>query len=197
MSTMTLWDDNDPNTIEKHHTHLLLLDDGRLGRYLDDRPRATFVKKACEIEKCHAVTIIVEGGGNTLEVIYHDLQAKRSIVIVHGSGRLANVLGNLLKNAGKTKPIEYVYVHIIKKKVFILCNVRRDEIIKELKLCKRLWPEGESEPTNIVQSIEKILDVKYRRYLSIFELGQDVDLTNTIFQTVFDSKNIRILFSSR
>ena len=85
--------------LDKYHTHFLLLDDGSIGRYLTDRPRSGFVDGMCKLFQCHAVTIIVEGGPRTLDVILNDLKAKRPVVIVHGSGRLSNVLGNLLMEA--------------------------------------------------------------------------------------------------
>ncbi|CAF1622667.1 unnamed protein product [Rotaria sp. Silwood1] len=97
--------ENDDKALDKYHTHFLLLDDGRLKHYLNDGPRSEFVKATCDQTHCHAITIIVEGGLNTLEVIQNDLNAQRPIVIVHGSGRLATVLGNLLEKAGKTATI--------------------------------------------------------------------------------------------
>jgi hypothetical protein len=54
------------------------------------------------------VTIIVEGGHYSLEVIANDLDNNRPVVIIHGSGRLADVLGNLLKNRMNSTSIEYV-----------------------------------------------------------------------------------------
>ncbi len=59
---------------------------------------------------CYAVTIIVEGGYNTLEVISNDVSAKRPVVIVNGSGRLANFLCKLIESMDKTGVLEYVYV---------------------------------------------------------------------------------------
>ncbi|CAM4747246.1 unnamed protein product [Rotaria magnacalcarata] len=173
-SAKTVWDNEDTKTLDKNHTHFLLLDDGRLGQYLSDKPRSTFVKTACAIPGCHAVTIIVEGGANTLEVIQHDIQAKRPVVIVHGSGRLANVLGNLLKKAGKENSIE------------------RDEVIHQLQLCKKLWPASKEEQDALVGSIGKILDINKRRYLSIFQLGQDADLIHTLFQAIHKVSHLDI-----
>ena len=48
--------------------------------------------------ECYAVTIIVDGGCFTCETILHDLKAGRPVVIVDGSGRLANLLAMLLRN---------------------------------------------------------------------------------------------------
>lgn len=94
-------------TLDKNHSHFLLLDNGAINRYIDDRPRSDFVTDTCNAFKCQAITIIVEGGFNTLEVIKYDLTAKRPVVIIHGSGRLANVLGTLLEITSKENTPEY------------------------------------------------------------------------------------------
>jgi len=98
---------NEHNTLDKYHSHFLLLDDGRMDAYLDDRPRSDFVQTMCSNTNCHSITIIIEGGFNTLEVIQHDLKSKRSVIIIHGSGRLANVLGTLLEVSSKKNTLEY------------------------------------------------------------------------------------------
>ena len=41
----------------------------------------------------------------------------------------------------------------------------------------------------MIEKIEEMVQQKYRRYLSVFRLGQDSDLTNTIFRAVFVGKN--------
>ncbi len=92
--------------MDHHHTHFLLLDNGNLDGNLNDDPRSKFVETAQKQMHCYAVTIIVEGGKNTVEVIQHDLRKKRPVVIVHGSGRLADVLGNLLEDAGQIDAIK-------------------------------------------------------------------------------------------
>jgi hypothetical protein len=96
-------------TLDKHHTHFLLFDDGRLGEYLTDDPRSEFIQNTCKEENCYAVTIIVDGGLNTLEVITNDLNKKRPVVIVHGSGRLADILSNLLENTSNSTVIGYTF----------------------------------------------------------------------------------------
>ncbi|CAF1339648.1 unnamed protein product [Rotaria sordida] len=119
-NTVASLNEYDTKTLDKYHTHFLLLDDGRLNHYLNDDPRSKFVKTTCDQTQCHAVTIIVEGGLNTLEVIQHDLDAQRSVVIVHGSGRLASVLGSLLEKAGNT------------------ATITDDEVEQQLNLCPAL-----------------------------------------------------------
>ncbi|CAF3985665.1 unnamed protein product [Rotaria sp. Silwood1] len=67
---------DEKKTLDKHHSHFILLDNGRLGGYIDDNPRSDFVKKVQHECKCRAITVIVEGGLNTLQVIKNDLKAK-------------------------------------------------------------------------------------------------------------------------
>ncbi len=65
--------------------------------YLTDQPRSDLVYELIQSTKCHSVTIIIEGGLDSLEVIANDLKEKRPVVIIHGSGRCATVIGNLLE----------------------------------------------------------------------------------------------------
>ena len=95
----TLLSENSVKHLDIHHTHFLLFDDGHLNYYINDIPRTKFVQAACEQTNCHPVTIIVEGGFNTIEVILNDLRNNRPVVIVAGSGRLSNVLGEILENS--------------------------------------------------------------------------------------------------
>ncbi len=98
--------------LDKHHTHFLFSDDGRVDRYLTDDPRSEFIQNTCDVKHCYAVTIIIEGGPNSLEVILNDLKMKRPVVIVHGSGRLADILGNLLENTTNSTVIGYTYLSL-------------------------------------------------------------------------------------
>jgi hypothetical protein len=99
-----------------NHTHWLLLDMNRPNYYLDDEPRSRFVEAVCEKRdckkperekhKCHAVTIIVDGGRHTLDVILNDVKAGRPVVIIHGSGRIASLLGMLLQSTDDKTKVE-------------------------------------------------------------------------------------------
>lgn len=97
---LTPLSEENKDALAKHHTHFLLFDIGVSETYLDDKPRSDFVKAACNNSKtsckCYAVTIIVDGGCNTPETILNDLEAEHPVVIVYGSGRIANLLGMLL-----------------------------------------------------------------------------------------------------
>ncbi|CAF1149147.1 unnamed protein product [Rotaria sordida] len=90
--------EEDKETIEKNHTHCILFDSGQLNEYLDDSHRHKLVTHACtQDHTCHAVTLIIEGGVNTLEVITNDIDAQRPIVLIQGSGRLADMLAKLIE----------------------------------------------------------------------------------------------------
>lgn len=100
---MAMLSETEGRTLDKYHTHFLLLDNGSLNLQLSDDPRSSFVKYTCEKTGCYTITIIVDGGFHTLQVILNDLQANRPVIIIQGSGRLANILGALLKNRNDDK----------------------------------------------------------------------------------------------
>jgi hypothetical protein len=107
-SSWSTLDENQPDTLESNHTHFLLLDDGSQGEhktstttterfYITDEPRSIFVDELKSLTQCYTLTIIIEGGLDSLSVITNDLMAKRPVVIINGSGRLANAIGYLLE----------------------------------------------------------------------------------------------------
>jgi hypothetical protein len=107
-SLLTL-DEHQPDTLEINHTHFLLLDDGSQGDhkiggkinryYIHDGPRNSLVNELYKLteKKCCAVTIIIEGGLYSIDVISNDLDAKRPVVIISGSGRLADLISKWLE----------------------------------------------------------------------------------------------------
>ncbi|CAF3976461.1 unnamed protein product [Rotaria sordida] len=159
---------NEYNTLDKYHSHFLLLDDGRMNVYLDDRPRSDFVQKMCSKTNCHSITIIIEGGFNTLEVIKNDLKNKRPVVIIHGSGRLANVLGTLLEVSSKKNTLENTDVEQQIALFFPEHERELDEVIMQ----------------NIIANIREVLKMEYRNYLNIFKLERDTSLTDTIIKAM-------------
>lgn len=109
------FDENQCDTIETNHTHILLLDDGSEGErkteratdrfYINDVPRVAFVETITNLTKCHSVTIFIEGGLNSLEIILNDLNANRPMVIIRDSGGLATAIGNLFESAQDRIPL--------------------------------------------------------------------------------------------
>ncbi|CAF1018227.1 unnamed protein product [Rotaria sordida] len=90
----------DKETLDPHHTHCILFDSGNLNEYLSDSQRSSFVQYVCDDKNshaCYAVTIVVEGGLKTPQVVQFDIDNGRPVVIIHGSGRMADVLSNLIE----------------------------------------------------------------------------------------------------
>ncbi len=68
---------------------------------------------------------------------------------------------------------------------------RQNEVEQQLTLYPALCPSTEKEREDFVKTIKEVFELKYRPYLSMFQLGRDTNLTNTIFRAVFDCKNIQ------
>ncbi|CAF2048039.1 unnamed protein product [Rotaria magnacalcarata] len=86
--------------LEMNHTHYLMLDDGRY-RYFNSKDFRTklcsyIAKKPIQKKQSKAqtpaVTIVVEGGLDTIANIYYDLKNNIPVVIINGSGRAADFL---------------------------------------------------------------------------------------------------------
>ncbi|CAF1361372.1 unnamed protein product [Rotaria sordida] len=81
--------------LEMNHSHYLMLDDGTLRNY-DIKDYRT--RLCVHIAKLHhefhiptpVVTIVVEGGREAIKNIYDDLKATIPVVIINGSGRVAD-----------------------------------------------------------------------------------------------------------
>lgn len=65
---------------------------------------------------------------------------------------------------------------------------REDEVKQQLRLHHVLLSPTEQEENEMIERIQEIFQQKYRRYLSVFRLGQDTSLTNTIFRAILNSK---------
>jgi hypothetical protein len=73
--------------------------------------------------------------------------------------------------------------------MFFYFYFRKNEVEQQLKLYPALYPSTTEEREEIIPNIIKVLELKNRRYLNLFQLGRDANLTNTIFRAVFDCKN--------
>ncbi|CAF4188401.1 unnamed protein product, partial [Adineta steineri] len=171
-------DEDTDETIERNHTHCILFDDGKLGGYLDDRHRNHLVEHAIEYKddkhKCYGVTIIVEGGKNTIEVLQHDIKKNRPIVFIEDSGRLADVFASLINQTADAKNDQQFKPS--------------DEVVK--KALAEFFPSLEkAEISGITTRIRDILDKKYRHLLNVFHMGRDKSVTETIFEAICTMEN--------
>ncbi|CAF1034271.1 unnamed protein product [Adineta steineri] len=173
-----IYDDGDDTdeTIERNHTHCILFDDGKIGDYLNDGQRDALVKEACEDEdhECCGVTIIVEGGKNTIEVLQNDIQKKRPIVFIEDSGRLADVFASLINQTTDAKTDQQF--------------IPSDEVVR--KALTDFFPSlDEDDITGITTRIQEILDKKNRHLLNVFRMDRDKSVAETIFKAIFKMKN--------
>ncbi|CAF1102784.1 unnamed protein product [Adineta steineri] len=159
-------------TIEQNHTHCILFDDGQLSGYLGDGQRHGLVVYACQQTNhtCYAVTIIVEGGINTLEVIENDIEKKRPIILIKGSGRLADTLATLIEQSSTIEKTDQ--------------NYPTNEDIK--KVVEYFIPTPDkSEIKLTVTRIKNILQTVNRYLLNVFSLNDDNNMAQTIFNAIF------------
>ncbi|CAF3716629.1 unnamed protein product [Adineta steineri] len=170
-------DDTD-ETIARNHTHCILFDDGKLSGYLNDEQRSALVKHAMEDKRggheCYGVTIIVEGGKNTIEVLQHDIEQNRPIVFIEHSGRLADVFASLINQTTDAKTDEQF--------------IPSDEVVR--KALTDFFPSlDEDDITEITTRIQEILDKKNRHLLNVFRMDRDKSITETIFKAICTMKN--------
>ncbi|UJR29010.1 hypothetical protein I4U23_010228 [Adineta vaga] len=168
----------DKETIEPNHTHCILFDSGRLNEYLSDSQRHQFITEACrdrnDNHTCYPVTIIVEGGLGTLEVLESDINGERPIVLIQGSGRLADVLAALVEQTSNPDRIQD-------------WDPSRQEIEQALD---RFYPNiPYSEISSAIKRIQEILKEDHRHLLHVFSLDRDKNVAETIFKAIFTAKN--------
>ncbi|UJR11208.1 hypothetical protein I4U23_015389 [Adineta vaga] len=183
----------DPNwqeeadSLELNHTHHLILDNGQLCGHLSDMPRAQFVEQATRDGSCYGVTIIVEGGANTLEVIQADLGVKRPVVLLQKSGRISDVLASLIQlttNTDRTK----------------LREPTESEIEEQLDT---YFPAliGDKDRSTRIKQIIDVMKSSNRYLLHVYQLDAEKNVSETIFQAIFsaykdnpdDEKRARLL----
>ncbi|CAF1174559.1 unnamed protein product [Rotaria sordida] len=90
--------------LEKNHSHYLMVDDGRYRYFNTENFRTRLCQHMVNVDTKNdvhtpVVTIVVEGGLDTIANIYNDLKNDIPIVIIKGSGRVADFFGRWLLDA--------------------------------------------------------------------------------------------------
>ncbi|CAM4808551.1 unnamed protein product [Rotaria magnacalcarata] len=160
----------DKETIELNHTHCILFDSGRLNEYYSDLQRHQFIiearKKTHHDHTCYVITIIAEGGLDILEVIENDIKEKRSIILIKGSGRLADALAMLVELTSTSEP-EPSYERIKQTLNRFYSNIPYAEIPSTIK------------------RIEKLLHAEFRHLFHVFSMDRDAHISEMIFKAIF------------
>ncbi|CAM4967793.1 unnamed protein product [Rotaria socialis] len=167
---------NNQQTVESHHAYMLLFDDATQYGYLGDHQPTQFLEEALKNKgntNCYTITVIVEGGLNTPYTIRRFLEKNLPVVIIRGSGRMADIICDFLtpdaENASKDKIKE-----VLKKKIPNKESLKKEDYEEDLKTC--------------ANEIRKIIDVKYSDLLSVYSLNQNVNVAETIFNAIFKAK---------
>ncbi|CAF1493524.1 unnamed protein product [Adineta ricciae] len=181
-SDLGILDYDENKTLDRNHSHFILLDDGSIGDFIDDAPRADFVDDVRHMLECQSITIIVEGGLNTIQVIQNDLKKGQPVIVIHRSGRIANVIGTLLESLGvEALPTESDVIKLLDQFCYKqwLGYDENASNINEAEIRKR-----KKDKSDIVAGIIRLFRSDYRKYLSLFDLERDSSLTDSIFKAV-------------
>ncbi|CAF1003947.1 unnamed protein product, partial [Adineta steineri] len=134
------------------------------------------VKEACDDKdhKCYGVTIIVEGGKNTIEVLQNDIKQNRPIVFIEDSGRLADVFASLINQTADAKNDQQF--------------IPSDEAVRKA-LTEFFSSLDKGEISGITKGIQEILKKENRHLLNVFRMDRDKNVAETIFKAIFTMKN--------
>ncbi|UJR23620.1 hypothetical protein I4U23_026606 [Adineta vaga] len=215
------FDDKDSHSLEKNHTHFLLLDDGKYRsqyikndfetyrrmiscddqqqqqlqketlndineqeivkqqqaafaettKYPKEMQRSDFVNYACEVDASHAVTIIVEGGINTCLAVLNEIQIKRPVIFIQGSGKIADVIASLIELTAKN---EHTPPRL----------PDQDEIEHNLRRFP-MRARTEKEHRKLIDQISEIMHPSVRRYLNVFRIHNELNMKQSIFHAIF------------
>ncbi|CAF4198966.1 unnamed protein product, partial [Rotaria sordida] len=151
---------------------------GKLYDYLNDSQCHRFVIEACKDTGdghiYYAVTIIVEGSLGSLGVLENDIEGKRPIVLIQGSGRVADLLSVLVEQTSNPNRNQY-------------WNSSKGEIVEALN---QYFPSlSDSYTSTATNQIQKILNKENHHLLHIFSMNRDQNVAETIFKAIFTVTN--------
>ncbi|XP_071965204.1 transient receptor potential cation channel subfamily M member 3-like [Antedon mediterranea] len=169
-------------SLDPNHSHFILVDNGTVKQYgveisLRSKLEKLISKQTLDQgvgERCiPAVCIVLEGGINTIQVVFENVTSDPPIpvVIAEGSGRAADVLA-----------FAYSVTKLNKE-------ISADNRIKLMDLIKEMVSEDAAE-----QLMEKVLQViSKRELLTVFSVDSDESadgLDNTILQALVQANNL-------
>ncbi|CAF1054407.1 unnamed protein product [Adineta steineri] len=187
--------------LEPNHTHFILLDDGTYYGYEMGDYRTRLVNEISKYNDTNVpvVTIVVEGGPDTLSTIYNDLCMGIPVVLIDGSGRVPNLFASFLnqtaamvKRDEKNNNDSTIWEKII--------DIENSEILKEffrryedeirhgLKDISKGSKITEEKIDTLLKYFLFCLQPTIRRKIQIFSLDSDRDLDDTIFEAIIQAK---------
>ncbi|CAF3293085.1 unnamed protein product [Rotaria socialis] len=194
--------------LEPNHTHFLLLDDGTYFGYDIGDYRTRFVIEASSYknENVPVVTVVVEGGPDTLTTIYKDLSNGIPVILIDGSGRVPNLLAKFLtrtesmiyrsvKDDSDTNWKQVIDVkepdHVEKLKTKF--HSYEDEIYDGLKEISKGSKTSKEEMDRLFKYFLYCLQPAVRSKIRIYSLDSDQPLDDTIFEAIIEAKQEKSL----
>ncbi|CAM4802072.1 unnamed protein product [Rotaria magnacalcarata] len=194
--------------LEPNHTHFLLLDDGTYYGYDIGDYRTRFVIEAScyKNEDVPVVTVVVEGGPDTLITIYKDLSNGIPVILIDGSGRVPNLLANFLtrtesminrsvKDDSGTNWKQVIDIkepdHVEKLKTKF--HSYEDEIYDGLKEISKGSKTSKEEMDRLFKYFLYCLQPAVRSKIRIYSLDSDQPLDDTIFEAIIEAKQEKSL----
>ncbi|CAF1134485.1 unnamed protein product [Rotaria sp. Silwood1] len=188
--------------LEPNHTHFLLLDDGTYYGYDIGDYRTKFVLEASRYKKeVPIVTIVVEGGPDTLSTIYNDLSNSIPVVLIDGSGRVSNLLANFLNRtesmmhrSGKDNDgVNWKQVINIEEvddieRLKTKFRSYADEIRDGLRNISKGSNSSDKQINELFKYFLYCLQPAVRSRIRIFSLDSNESLDDTIFEAIVDAK---------
>ncbi|CAF3112137.1 unnamed protein product [Rotaria sp. Silwood2] len=188
--------------LEPNHTHFLLLDDGTYYGYDIGDYRTKFVLEASRYKKnVPVVTIVVEGGPDTLATIYKDLSNGIPVVLINGSGRVSNLLANFLTRtesmiSRSEKDNDSIYweqvINIEEpddiEKLTTKFRSYADEIRDGLRNISKGSKTSDKQIDELFKYFLYCLQRAVRSKIRIFSLDSDESLDDTIFEAIVEAK---------
>ncbi|KAL3837309.1 hypothetical protein ACJMK2_022675 [Sinanodonta woodiana] len=187
-----------PNEHERylnpHHSHYILVDNGTQHQFETETTlRAEFeCIKSCreyDIDSLPVVLLVVDGGPRILKTVRNSLSNDIPVVIVKGSGRVADLLAYAFESAEEFEFTDTDKGHAIRKTAKRLTNSHRHYIYNKMRsanICEK------SKIDTYINQIEACLD-KFE-LITVFELGScDQDLNNTLLQAIIKATNVDLV----
>ncbi|CAF1229932.1 unnamed protein product [Rotaria sordida] len=176
--------------LETNHSYYLMLDDGTLRNYDTQDYRTRLVTHMARINSEHdffvpVVTIVVEGGIDTVKNIYYDLKSNIPVVIIDGSGRAADFFARwLLWTKDLDKNVKYRD---------IVCEIEELSIEDYETECETMRPQNtdsnkrSKSNVNMNDHTECHINSKSKKLVQIFDNYKE-RIKKDIEETFFKNK---------
>ncbi|ESO08545.1 hypothetical protein HELRODRAFT_190762 [Helobdella robusta] len=177
--------------LDPNHSHFILVDDSTSGKYGSEITLRAELERAVSNSPTYLefdsdesvaipiVSIVLEGGPNSIETVKNAIACGTPAIIVQGSGRVADILAHAYNNAVE---VEIVAEDQLGKKHKQLISIVEQWLEKELmdKIKSELKTKSDEQAKQILENVK--ICVSNRDFMTVFDLdgkdcGSDIDIT--------------------